>query len=179
MTSTIDWTARPWDREDYERISHYSLKLYRGVLLPNTKYPGKEDTQRTRRIDLTQDAQQPATTSGPSINHQEPAPTPGPSIIHQEPATTSGPSPRQGLRLTRENLAAVDAGLGSGALHPQPAESVSGSYGLSLEPSRLSTPTCLQDTPPCEPTPTPCPQAAPTIDSQRRAVPPPTPVSLF
>ena len=179
MASTIDWTARPWDREDYERISHYSLKLYRGVLLPKTKYPGKEDTQRTRRIDLTQDAQQPATTSGPSINHQEPAPAPGPSIIHQEPATTSGPSPRQGLRLTRENLAAVDAGLGSGALHPQPAESVSGSSGLSSAPSRVSTPTCLRDTPPCEPMPTPCPQAAPTINSQRRAVPPPTPVSLF
>ena len=41
MASAIDWMARPWDREDYERISHYSLKLYRGVLLPKTKYPGK------------------------------------------------------------------------------------------------------------------------------------------
>lgn len=41
MAPAIDWAARPWDGEDYERMSYYSLKLYRGVLLPKTKHPGK------------------------------------------------------------------------------------------------------------------------------------------
>ena len=39
MAATIDWAARPWDKERYERISDYRLKIYRGIVLPKTKYP--------------------------------------------------------------------------------------------------------------------------------------------
>ena len=40
---TVEWAARPWDKEEYEGISDLGMKLYRGVLMSKKRYPGKED----------------------------------------------------------------------------------------------------------------------------------------
>ena len=88
---TMDWTARLWGKEHYEWISEFYLKIYRGLLLPKTKYQEKEDRKRTHPIDPPQDVQEPATN-------------PGPFTSQQGPATTAGPRLRQSLRLARGTL---------------------------------------------------------------------------
>ena len=70
MATTIDWATRSWDKECYEQVSEHSLKMYRGLILPKTKYPGKEDRQRTRQIGPpeTRDATVAAASAGgPSV----------------------------------------------------------------------------------------------------------------
>ena len=164
MAVTMDWTARPWDRERYERISEYNLKIYRGVVLPKMKYPGKEDSRRTRQIDPAQDVQEPATNPGPLSQDMAAAPAPA-----------SGPSTSQRLRVTAVNLAAVDAISNLAARHIPRARSASdsSSSGLSSAPSVLRTPSCERHTPLREmgPAPGPTPAPCPTI-------PPSTPVSM-
>ena len=69
IAMAMDWTARParpWDEERYERISESNLKIYRGVLLPKTRYPGKENSRGTSQIDPTLDVQEAAINPGQS-----------------------------------------------------------------------------------------------------------------
>ena len=73
IVTTIAWATRPWDGEYYEQVSEHSLNMYRGLVLPKTNYPGKEDRRRTRQIDPpeTRDATVAATsTSGPSTTQR-------------------------------------------------------------------------------------------------------------
>ena len=44
---TVEWAARPWDKEEYKGISDLGMKLYCGVLMSKKRYPGKEDRRRT------------------------------------------------------------------------------------------------------------------------------------
>ena len=118
FAETIDWVARPWDKEEYEGISDLGMKLYRGLVLSKKRYPGQEDTRRTR-----------------------------PAQNIQVSATTPGPSSTPGHQLTAENLAAVDATTGTEVPHIHQARSVSSSPGLSPAPSRLETPPCEGNTP--------------------------------
>ena len=72
IATNIDWATRPWD-EYYEQVSDHSLKMYRGLVLPKTEYPGKEDRRRTRQIDPpeTRDAAVATTSAGgPSVTQR-------------------------------------------------------------------------------------------------------------
>ena len=83
--ATTDWAARPWDKEAYEGVSDFGIKLYRGVILSKKRYPGKEGRRRTRQIeapatalrasthrqiDLTQDVEEHVTAPGQSSTHR-------------------------------------------------------------------------------------------------------------
>ena len=54
---TIDWAARP--EVEYQGILGPGMKLYRGIVLPKTRYPGKEDRRRARA--RPNDIQEPLT----------------------------------------------------------------------------------------------------------------------
>ena len=169
MATTIDWATRPWDKEYYEQVSDYPLKMYRGLVLPKTKYPGKEDRRRTCQIDPleTQDATVAAASASGRSSTQSQSLS---QLASEDTAATSASA--DGLSATQRLAAILDTSSGSALSR---AISVSSS---SVSPSERGRPSSKRHTPRCEVAPAPCPAApapCPAPTPAPAPCPPPTP----